>query len=118
MLEERLHTSDLFDLYGALLTEKQQRCLEMHLFEDFSLSEIGEAMGISRQAVYDTIHRAEQAMEGYDARMGLVARYQAERAELKDVCAAIRGLADVHNKAAIQEILGRLSPFLGRGREV
>ena len=58
MLEELLHTSDLFDLYGALLTEKQQKCLEMHLFEDFSLSEIGEAMGISRQAVYDTIHRA------------------------------------------------------------
>ena len=57
-------------------------------------------------------------MEGYEARLGLVARYQAERAELKDVCAAIRGLADVHNKAAIQEILGRLSPFLGRGREV
>lgn len=118
MLEELLHTSDLFDLYGALLTEKQQKCLEMHLFEDFSLSEIGEAMGISRQAVYDTIHRAEQAMEDYETRLGLAARYQKERAELKDICAAIQGLADGGNDAEVQRILGRLSPFLGKGREV
>lgn len=40
MLEKFLHMSALFDIYGALLTDKQKRCLQMHLFEDFSLSEI------------------------------------------------------------------------------
>ncbi len=118
MLEELLHTSDLFDLYGALLTEKQQKCLEMHLFEDFSLSEIGEAMGISRQAVYDTIHRAGQALEDYEDRLGLAARYRKERAELQGICTAIRALSDKGNAAAVDEILGRLSLFLGKGREV
>ena len=58
-MEQFLYLSELFDLYGALLTERQQRCLELHLYEDFSLSEIGEELGISRQAVYDNIHRAE-----------------------------------------------------------
>ena len=52
-MEQLLYLSALFDFYGALLTEKQQECLKMHLFEDFSLSEIGEELGISRQAVYD-----------------------------------------------------------------
>ena len=56
-MEQLLYLSALFDFYGALLTEKQQECLKMHLFEDFSLSEIGEELGISRQAVYDNIHR-------------------------------------------------------------
>ena len=41
-MEQFLYLSELFDLYGALLTERQQRCLELHLYEDFSLSEIGE----------------------------------------------------------------------------
>ena len=45
-MEQFLYLSELFDLYGALLTERQQRCLELHLYEDFSLSEIGEELGI------------------------------------------------------------------------
>ena len=36
-MEQFLYLSTLFDLYGALLTEKQQECLRLHLFEDFSL---------------------------------------------------------------------------------
>ena len=79
-MEQLLYLSALFDFYGALLTEKQQECLKMHLFEDFSLSEIGEELGISRQAVYDNIHRSEKAMESYEEKLGLVARYQKERA--------------------------------------
>ena len=71
-MEQLLYLSALFDFYGALLTEKQQECLKMHLFEDFSLSEIGEELGISRQAVYDNIHRSEKAMESYEAKLGLV----------------------------------------------
>ena len=73
-MEQLLYLSALFDFYGALLTEKQQECLKMHLFEDFSLSEIGEELGISRQAVYDNIHRSEKAMESYEEKLGLVAR--------------------------------------------
>ena len=72
-MEQLLYLSALFDFYGALLTEKQQECLKMHLFEDFSLSEIGEELGISRQAVYDNIHRSEKAMESYEEKLGLVA---------------------------------------------
>ena len=53
MMEARLYYSALFDLYGALLTKKQRHCLIMHLFEDLSLSEIGDALGISRQAGVD-----------------------------------------------------------------
>lgn len=73
IMEQLLYLSALFDLYGALLTEKQQECLRMHLFDDFSLSEIGESLGISRQAVYDNIHRSEKAMESYEEKLGLCA---------------------------------------------
>lgn len=106
--------SRLFDLYGPLLTEKQQECLRLHLFEDFSLSEIGEELGISRQAVYDNIHRSQKAMEAYEAKLGLVARYQAERRELVRVAEAVRALQRPDNAGSVERILDRLAPLMSQ----
>ena len=116
-MEQFLYLSELFDLYGALLTERQQRCLELHLYEDFSLSEIGEELGISRQAVYDNIHRAEAAMKSYEAKLGLAARYEKERRVLAGVDEDIAKLADGADAAAVADIRARLAPLLGRERE-
>ena len=117
-MEQFLYLSDLFDIYGALLTEKQQKCLHLHLYDDFSLSEIGEELGISRQAVYDNIHRAEKAMKSYEAKLGLALRYQRERKELQVIDAGIEDLATAENAVAIQLLRARLAPLLGRNREV
>jgi hypothetical protein len=116
-MEQFLYLSELFGLYGALLTERQQRCLELHLYEDFSLSEIGEELGISRQAVYDNIHRAEAAMKSYEAKLGLAARYESERAVLSELDQSIAELATEANSAEVAGIRARLAPLLGRERE-
>lgn len=116
-MEQFLYLSELFDLYGALLTERQQRCLELHLYEDFSLSEIGEELGISRQAVYDNIHRAEAAMKSYEAKLGLAARYESERAVLSEIDQSIADFATEANSAEVDGIRARLAPLLGRERE-
>ena len=118
VMEQFLYLSTLFDLYGALLTEKQQECLRLHLFEDFSLSEIGEELGISRQAVYDNIHRSEKAMESYEKKLGLAARYSEERQELAKIYESIRDLRQADNERAVEAILDRLEPFIGRSQEV
>jgi predicted DNA-binding protein YlxM (UPF0122 family) len=118
VMEQFLYLSTLFDLYGALLTEKQQECLRLHLFEDFSLSEIGEELGISRQAVYDNIHRSEKAMESYEQKLGLAARYHEERQELAKIYESIKDLRQAGNESAVEAILDRLEPFIGRSQEV
>lgn len=118
VMEQFLYLSTLFDLYGALLTEKQQECLRLHLFEDFSLSEIGEELGISRQAVYDNIHRSEKAMESYEQKLGLAARYHEERQELAKIYESIKDLRQAGNERAVEAILDRLEPFIGRSQEV
>ena len=112
MLEEFLRRSALFDFYGALLTEKQQRCLSMSLFDDYSLSEIGEALGISRQAVHDMLHRSEQAMEDYEARLGLLARRDAERETLAKVYDGLKALR-ADDADAKKALLGLLAPLAG-----
>ena len=84
-MEQLLYLSALFDFYGALLTEKQQECLKMHLFEDFSLSEIGEELGISRQAVHDTLKKAEQSLTEYEKKLGLVRKFVKSSQALEEI---------------------------------
>lgn len=112
MLEEFLRRAALFDMYGALLTEKQQRCLSMYLLEDYSLSEIGEALGISRQAAHDTLRRSEQAMEAYESRLGLIARQEAERKTLAEIYEGLRVLR-TNDVAEKERLLGKLAPLTG-----
>ena len=117
-MEQLLYLSALFDFYGALLTDKQQECLRLHLFDDFSLSEIGDELGISRQAVYDNIHRSQKTMESYEAKLGLVARYKKERSELAYVYNSLKELNQSDNSAILDNALNRLEPFIEHGPEV
>ena len=55
---DALEMSLLFDFYGGMLTEKQQECFDMRYNQDLSLGEIGQALGVSRQAVCDNLLQA------------------------------------------------------------
>ena len=57
-IEERLELSLLYDFYGALLKENQQRMFEASVLEDYNFSEIAQDEGITRQGAYDTVKRA------------------------------------------------------------
>lgn len=78
----------LFDVYGALLTEKQQQAMELSYNEDYSLGEIAAMQGVSRQAVFDAIRRAEEQLESYDEKLGLVERIRTEQQAYSDLCSA------------------------------
>ena len=39
-MERRIYLNELYDYYGALLTEKQQKYFEDYYFDNYSLSEI------------------------------------------------------------------------------
>ena len=111
MLEQRLYLAQLYDVYGPLLTEKQQRCLEMHLFEDFSMSEIGESLCVSRQAVYDILHRSEQTMAEYEAKLGLAQRIEKQRHELTEIYDELKGLDVGKAVEQVAAVLQRLAPY-------
>lgn len=68
---KRLKISKLYDTYKNMLTDKQQRYMELYFDEDCSLTEIGEELGVSRQAVYDLLHRVENQLEKYEDKLHL-----------------------------------------------
>lgn len=116
-MEERLKLASLIDFYGAMLTDKQRQCFEMYLFEDLSFSEIGEEMGISRQAAYDLFHRVKQILEDYESKLGLLNRYKSVTSALNDVYNEVAGLETIDNCNQVKAILQRIEPFL-ENREV
>ena len=117
MLKQRLHLAELFDIYGPLLTEKQRGCLEMHLLEDFSMSEIGESLSVSRQAVYDILHRSEQTMTEYELKLGLAHRLTQQRQELTEIYDELKSLPATSNSRAVDDILMKLAPYTSKVQE-
>lgn len=65
----------LFDCYGEMLTEKQRELFDLYYNEDFSLTELAEHAGISRQAAHDSIKRAEHSLTDMEQKLGLVKRF-------------------------------------------
>jgi predicted DNA-binding protein YlxM (UPF0122 family) len=62
----------LYDIYGSLLTEKQRAYFEDYYYMDLSLAEIAENYNISRNAVFDQIKRASEALYNYELNLHLV----------------------------------------------
>ena len=75
----------LYDFYGPLLTEKQQKFVDLYYGNDFSLGEIAENYGVSRQAVHDTLKRSEHLLDYYESKLGLTAKFIKERNQLSEV---------------------------------
>lgn len=83
--EQRMRLGRLFDIYGGLLTEKQQQCLNFYFNDDLSLTEIAEEVGVSRQAIHDLLKRVEQILERNEEKLGLLARSEADKKCLRRV---------------------------------
>lgn len=82
-LEKAIYLGELFDLYGALLTQKQQQIFRCYYFDDISLSEIAEFSNISKQAVKDSLDKSEKLLTNYEDKLKLYQKQQKVQKELK-----------------------------------
>jgi len=73
-LSHNVELSTLCAFYGELLTQRQRMALQLHCDEDFSLAEVAEHLGVSRQNVHDLIARSAQKLYRYEERMGTIAQ--------------------------------------------
>lgn len=99
----------LLDFYGELLTEKQKLILDLFYNEDYSLGEIGSEMGISRQAVHDAIKRSEQALIGYEDKLGLVEKFLVEQERLNRLSAVITKAYETGDTAILTEAMAEIN---------
>ncbi len=61
-MDKNVQIGMLCDIYGELLTEKQQDILDLYYNNNLSLAEIAEEMQITRQSVRDSILKGEKKL--------------------------------------------------------
>ena len=74
-IEKTNRMNALFEFYAALLTDKQMNYIELYYADDYSLAEIAEEFGVSRQAVYDNIKGTEKILEDYEMKLHMYSDY-------------------------------------------
>ena len=107
-MEKFVEQTFLFDFYGELLTERQRQVYTSVVFEDYSLSEVAEELGISRQGVHDMIKRCTKALEGYEEKLHLIAKFQSAKQKVAQIDALAKEFHSSHNEAIMEEI-GQIS---------
>lgn len=75
-VEDNVKLGKLLDLYGKLLSKGQQEILSYYLNDDLTLSEIGENLNISRQAVKDSLTKGEEKLLAMEEELGFLKRVE------------------------------------------
>ena len=101
-IESIAENSLLYDFYGQLLSKRQQEVMALYHEENYSLSEIAEEFGISRQAVHDTLKKAEQALAEYEQKLGLVKTLQRSEAVIGRIDALIAEFAETSSDLTVK----------------
>ncbi|MDE7156630.1 MAG: DNA-binding protein [Lachnospiraceae bacterium] len=95
----------LYDFYGELLTKHQKEVYEDVVIHDYSLSEIANEKGISRQGVHDLIKRCDKTLKGYEDKLHLVERFM----NTKQDVLTIRQLADEFKATSDIKLIDKIS---------
>lgn len=109
-MSKNLEFSTLLDLYGNLISEKQYEAMDYYYNQDLSLSEIGELLGISRQAVRNNIKKGEENILQYEENLGL---YKKLSEADKTIEKTAQGLKKMNEKLESPEIEKLIEELLG-----
>ena len=74
-MDKILEQTLLYDFYGELLTEHQKQIYEDVVLNDYSLSEVAQEQGISRQGVHDLVKRCNRILQDYESKLHLVEKF-------------------------------------------
>lgn len=83
ILEKAEKLNELFSVYKNLFTEKQKNYFEMYYELDYSLQEIADNFGISRNAIYDQLKKVEENLYDYEEKLNMI-KNRNKRVELLD----------------------------------
>lgn len=99
-MDKELIFSQLNDIYGGLLTEKQREALDLYFSCDLSLSEIAEIKNISKIAIRDNIEKAKAHLVKYENALKVLDT----REKLKSL---------LEEDLSVDELKGKIKEILG-----
>ena len=100
-MEKIVKVTQLYDIYGALLNEKQKDVINCYYNEDLSLQEIADNDGRSKQAISDMINRSVDKLFEFENELSLLKSKTELKASLLDIRELIESS---NNKEAIDKL--------------
>lgn len=121
MVEKVVEVGVLFDFYGKLLSARQLSVIELFYIYDLSLTEIGDELNITRQAVYDTLKRAERKLYKYEENLNLVHEFKKNTLDIKSIIEiSNKILVDLKDKEKIKtkDLILKIEEIENIGRKI
>lgn len=104
-LNRKVDLAFLSAFYSGMLTQKQRRVLFLHCEEDLSLGEIAEEVGISRQAVHETLTRAADKLAELETKLKVAERFRKIDYGLESALEALKRKDYQRTEYLLQEML-------------
>ncbi len=103
-ISRNVYHGELLAQYGGLLTPRQRELLRYHVDEDYSLAEIAEQEGISRQGVHDAVKRATAQLEEWEDECGLIEKKKQTHTLLRSMRENVELLSDPHKQTLCRQL--------------
>lgn len=104
-MDKKVEISILLQIYGKLLTKKQQDVMNLYYNEDLSLSEIAEIYKISRQGVNDLIKKGETNLLNYEKILHIMKTTETNNKTIDSIIFELSKIEESTSKNEIQKIL-------------
>ena len=111
MFEKNLEIGLLLDFYGETLSERKRTVMNLYYNEDYSLAEIADEIGISRQGVRELIKKAEVELEGLEAKLGLAKKF----ANLKELAESVE--SELEEASVPSELYGAITKLIDAAKK-
>ena len=107
-MAKNLEFGTLLDLYGSLISDKQYEAMDYYYNQDLSLSEIGELLNISRQAVRNNIKKGEENILEYENNLGLYAKLESTHNIIENVALKLEKINNELKNNELESLLAEL----------
>ena len=104
-MEKKIKIGILYEIYGKLLTKRQQSILSDYCNEDFSLTEIAENNHITRQAVNDIVKKGENKLLEYEQKLGIMKKTIDQEKQIQNILSELSKITDSSSDKKIEKIL-------------
>lgn len=93
MFEKDMRFPLLLDTYGAMLSDRKREIIDYYYNDDYSLAEISELTGISRQGVRNSIKKSEEEILALEDKLNFVKKNEALTKLCKSIIAELNDIA-------------------------
>ena len=111
-MDKNVKISILSELYGKLLTEKQEQFINDYYNNDLSLSEIAENNNITRQAVRDILKKGEKKLFEYEEKLMFMKRTLNQEKRIENVLLELTKIQKEYSYKQVANVLENIKKEL------